>query len=457
MKNSLPLFLLSVSACAIGPDAPRSNLTLPEAYTTAYSAPKTDEGLWWDGFEDAQLDKLIRTAINDNLNVVAADARLRAAEAIARAQVSDFFPNIDGGISVQFPEGSAPQAATSLSAGWSPDIFGAQRQALYLARANAVSASASARNARRLTASAVAATYVELRRTDAQVALLRQSLDLQQQTLRIVTLRAEAGLAADLDVQRAAGDLARTQAQSGPFTEARTRASNALAALSGKTPGTVQIEANARGTIPSYKQGLSEGVPADLLRNRPDVQAAEANLVAAGQAIGIQMADLLPSLNLSGFITSPLGTDDLAFGAFSRANAALNVPLLDAGRRWAEVRAARAQADEALALYEQAILTAFQDVENSLVAIQAAEERLSDLDDAVSASEIAFDQLQALYTEGLATLIDVLDAQRQLIASREAYTNSEASVAQAYVNLYTALGAPVEIASGDDQSSDLAG
>ncbi|MEM9838664.1 MAG: efflux transporter outer membrane subunit [Pseudomonadota bacterium] len=448
MREKLALALL-LSGCAIGPDTPESSLILPDSYTQAFDLPTDEEELWWNGFGDEILDGLITTSLDSNFDIAAADARLRRAEALARTEFSDLLPFTDGQLSVQFPEGSSPQSASSLVAGWTPDLFGDRRRELYAARADVLGAEALSQNARRVTASAVAATYVELRRTDAQAALLAQSLDLQQQTLRIVTLRADAGLAADLDVQRAAGDLARTRAQSGPLTEARARAANALSVLAGTPPSKRVLVPTTERRIPTYSSGPSAGVPANLLRQRPDVRSAEASLIAAGHRIGAEMADLLPSLSLSGFITSPLGTDDLAFGAFSRATAALDVPLLDAGRRLAEVRAARATADEALAVYEQSILQALADVENSLATISAAESRREDLRAAVTASEIAFEQLQALYTEGLATLIDVLDAQRQLISSREQFTNSEAAVAQAYIDLYTATGAPVTVSAGD--------
>ena len=153
---------------------------------------------------------------------------------------------------------------------------------------------------------------------------------------------------------------------------------------------------------------------------------------------------MFPALNLSGVISTRIDGSDLAGQTVSRASAVLDVPMVDLGRRRAEVRAARADADAALANYELTLLSALREVEAALADIQAAQAQSSDFAEAVRASSTSFDQLQALYTEGLATLIDVLDAQRQLISSRERFTDSEAALAQSYVRLYEAAGAPID-------------
>ena len=444
MKLARLVLLSGLAACVVGPETPEPELDLPADFTRALDLPQA-ERLWWEGFSDPTLDRLVARSLDRNLSVRAADARLARAEALARAERSDLFPRIDGAVTAAGAAGDEPGYEGALVGAWTPDLFGDRRRELRAARADLLGAEASVENARRITASALAATYVELRRVDAQIALLRQSLDLQRQTLRIVRLRAEAGLAADLDVQRAAGDLARTRAQSGPFDEARARAAYAINVLVGRAPTDALFDDAAQAEIPHYAAGPQAGVPADLIRRRPDIRAAEARLVAAAQRVGAERADLYPSFDLSGVITTDLAAGDIVSGAVKRITATLDVPLLDGGRRLAEVRAARAAAEEALADYELAILTALEETEGALIAIEAAEQRRADLEAAVDASEIAFDQLQALYKEGLATLIDVLDAQRQLIGSREAFTNSDAAVARAYVELYTALGAPTRL------------
>lgn len=433
------LSLLALTACAVGPDYQRPDIALPQAYVSGVEIAE-NRAPWWQGFADPELDRLMDEALSDNLDIAAAEARLARAQAFIAAERSDLLPTVDGGLDAQATSGNVPDAAAGLFGVFTPDLFGARRRELAAAKANAQSAEAALFDARRATAAALASSYVELRRTDARIALLQQSLDLQQQTLRIVRLRAEAGLAADLDVQRAVGDLAQTRAQQGPLAASRADAVYTISILKGDAPGTETVDADPEADIPHFQSGPGLGVPAELLRTRPDIRAAEQDLIAATNLVGAELADLLPSLNLTGAITTQIDAGSFADDTVRRASAVLDIPLVDLGRRRAEVRAARASRDEALASYRLALLSALGDVESALVGIEAARARRDDLEEAVSASTVAFDQLQALYTEGLASLIDVLDAQRQLIASRERYTDSDAALAQAYVRLYTALG-----------------
>jgi multidrug efflux system outer membrane protein len=441
--RSLPLVFL-LAACAAGPDLPDPEFALPGQFATTLDINETQRP-WWTGFEEPVLDDLVLSALEQNLTIEAAGARLAQAEAILRQERSDFVPRIDGAVDGRAADPGRESADAGFVGSYTLDLFGRLRRELQAARFAALASEAQLYDARRLTAAAVASTFIDLRRTEARIALLEESLELQQQTLRIVRLRAQAGLAADLDVQRTAADLARTRAQSGPLIAARASADYAIALLRGEVPGLMTIAEEVEPVVPSYTGGPGSGVPAQLLRRRADVRAAEAQLLAAGARIGAEAADLYPRLDLSGFVTQ--GIDDGGFtgDTVSTLLASLSVPLFDGGRRRAEVRAAQAAADAALANYRFALLDAVRETENALIGIEAAEARRADLAEAVAASEIAFDQLQALYKEGLATLIDVLDAQRQLIASRESFVESEADLAQAYVNLYAAIGAPTPV------------
>jgi len=302
---------------------------------------------------------------------------------------------------------------------------------------------------RRVTAASVASLYVEARRAEARLALLDASLELQQRTLDIVELRADAGLSADLDVRRAAADLARTRAQRGALTLQLASARNALSVLIAQAPGReidgLDLSPDAGASSDTfdlaYDGALPVGAPADLLRRRPDLRAAEARLRAAVAGIGVREAALYPSLRLPGAISADLA-DGAGDAIAASLSAVLDVPLFDFGRRRAELTAAEARAAEAALGYELAVLNALQDVETGLVAIESVEARLADLEIAVAESERAYEQLNALYREGLASFIDVLDAQRQLIASREALVDSRADLAEAVIDLNRAIAAP---------------
>ena len=436
------------AACVVGPDTKPPDLAAPDAYAAGMAGGEGPSGpAWWRGFEDGALNALVVDALSGNLTVGVAEARLEEALALARAERSDPFPRVDGFAEAGLTEGisgglgSGQETVGGLSFGFVPDLFGRRRRELEAARAAAAAERFGLDDARRLVTAQVAGTYLELRRTDARLALLEDSLDLQNRTLEIVRLRAEAGLAADLDVQRALADLAQTRAQRGPLAASRAQADTLLAVLTARPPGEQLVEPTGGAAVPSYAGEVAAGVPADLLRVRPDLRAAEADLVAATARVGAEVADLYPSFSLPGAVTADIGSSEaLAGGVLAAITAVLDVPLLDGGRRRAEVRAARARADAALLSYERALLVALRDVETALVAIESAEARRADLAVAVEASERAFRQLQALYTEGLASLIDVLDAQRQLITSREAFVNSEAELAASVVDFYTALG-----------------
>ena len=283
--------------------------------------------------------------------------------------------------------------------------------------------------------------YIALRRSGAAIVLLETSLDLQERTLEIVTARFDAGLSPALDVDRAAADLARTQSQSSLLRANRRSAEYALSVLVGEAPRGEYMGLPEEDIIPNYATGPELGVPTELLRRRPDIRAAEATLVAEIADIGVEQADLYPSLNLPGTISASRTTSNNGLSALTASlGALLDIPIFDAGRRRAEVEIQRAEADAALAEYRAALLTAIRETETALLQIQALNEQKTELEKAVESSQSAFNQLNALYREGLADFINVLDAQRTLISSREAVVAAEANIALAYIDLYTAAG-----------------
>ncbi|MEQ8411539.1 MAG: TolC family protein [Erythrobacter sp.] len=456
MRLAIPLAGAVLLAGCASPDIPdvepAAGIALAPDYFAQSRPPAGLDAAWWSGFGEARLDTLVAGALARNQTIEAARARLAAARAVLRAEQADFLPTIDGDASLagsidsEAGGGGAflDEASAGLGGVWTIDINGRLSAERAEALAGVQASQYFLADRRRLIASAVANRFVELRRTAARLRLLEQSADLQRQTLNIVQLREEAGLSSNFDVRRAAADLSRTLSQRGPLLLARARAANALSVLTGEPPAGVP-EADASADIPDYARGPGLGVPADLLRARPDLLLAEADIAAAAARVGIERADLLPALSLPGFVTVGDGSVD---GLFSQTvaglSAVLGVPILDGGRRRAEIAAAEAGLDAALADYRQALLESLAEVESALVAIRSAEDRRDELATAVEESEAAFEQSNALYREGLASLFDVLDVQRQLIGSREALIDAEAALAQAYIDLFTAVGAPAE-------------
>lgn len=439
---------LAMSGCTatIPPARGPADLTPPAEYYADYRPASGGSELWWQGFADPVLDQLVQDALADNLDVAAANSRLRAARALVDAEQSDLLPSagVSGSVGGEADTAgdSGLVAGAGLSAQLDLDLSGRLSAEVQAAAANAAAAEYFLADQRRLVAAAVAGQYIELRRTGARLALLEESTDLQQQTLRIVTLRFEAGLSANLDVRRAAADLAQTRAQLGLLRLARARAGHALSVLTGDTPGAVEEFAGQDAAIPAYAGGPPTGAPADLLRRRSDILVAEAGLVEAAARVGVERSDLLPNLVLPANLVLGDGSlGGLVSDFFATVGASLDLPLFDGGRHRAEIAAAEAEADARFFEYRLTFLNALAEVENSLVAIDAFTDRNTELRQAIEESETAFEQSRALYREGLASLFDVLDAQRQLIASRQSLIDSEADLAASIIALYAATGA----------------
>lgn len=462
---STPAVLLGLSACVAGPDYAAPATAEPAAFsrTLAPGPSGYSEADWWTGFEDPVLTSVVETALDANLDIAQASQRLAAVEALAGAAGSDFLPTIDGGASYRVQSTGADTSGAALSISQVIDTNGRLRRLQERARADLIEAQFSLEDVHRLTAVSAASLYVDLRRARKRLALLDASLALQQRTLDIVVQRAQAGLSADLDVRRATADLARTRAQRGALELQEARAQNGLAVLLARTPGAPlallmdeQGQASEELAL-AYAQAVPVGRPTDLIRRRPDLRASEARLMAATAEVGIQAADLYPSLRLPGTISADF-SNDLSTDLTASLGAVLDIPLFDFGRRQAELTAAQARAAEAALAYQSAVLEALEEVETGLVAIESAQTRLADLQVAVAEGERAYDQLNALYREGLASFIDVLDAQRTLIGNREALVDTQASLAAAIIDLNLALASSANSSSaGKSPSGNLAG
>lgn len=454
MMRSLFLVLAGsglVSGCVVGPDYTPPQADLPGAFHAPLPVADGEaQPVWWQGFDDPELARLIALALDDNLDIALARARLDEADALVTRAQAGLAPSLDASVdgsasAVLSGDGSdETRAGLGLGLSYLPDLFGGQRRGIEQAEATRQAREFALEDARRLTAAAIAGRYIEWQRSRARLSLLETSLDLQRQTLDIVERRAEAGLSADLDVQRAASDLARTRAQRGSLDVVRAAALHDLAVLTGQIPGEARLAGAETATIPHLSRVPLDALPADLLRQRPDLQAAERQLAAASAAVGIAEAELYPSLSLPGSITADLGSADrLVSSVMARLGASLTVPLTDGGARRAGIEAAEARLDQARLSYRAVLLNALAEVETALVQLQAVDAQVVELETAVTASEQAFEQLNALYREGLASFIDILDAQRTLISSREAQLDARADQTAALVDLYRVLGAPV--------------
>lgn len=445
----VPCFAVLAACATTAPEPPgHADIALPADYAASYRPPPGVGEAWWEGFGEPELDRLVAQALAANLDIAATRQRLLGARARLQAERSDRIPSLDGSADAGL-DLDADDLADSLSLGvgafFDPDISGRLSAEVQAAAARAQAADYLVADRRRLVAAAVTREYIELRRTGERLRLLEQSTDLQERTLRTVTLRFEAGLSANLDVRRAAADLARTMAQRGVLELQRAQAAHSLAVLTGQVPAGVPAVAEMAAGIPRFAGGQPRGLPADLLRRRPDLLAAESGLVEAAANVGIERSDLLPSLTLSGRALIGDGSiSGIVSDFLAGIAAALDIPLLDGGRRRAEILAAETELAARFDEYRQSTLIVMAEVEDALTGIDAYSRRGGDLALAIEESERAYEQSDALYREGLATLFDVLDSQRQLISSRESLIDSEAALAASIVALYEAVGAPTD-------------
>jgi NodT family efflux transporter outer membrane factor (OMF) lipoprotein len=289
----------------------------------------------------------------------------------------------------------------------------------------------------------VAKSYIDLRGFQRRLAVAEDNLRAQQETLSITKVRFDAGLASDLEVAQAEGQVSATAAQIPILASGLKQALYRLDVLLGVQPGTISAEVAKEAPIPALPPQAKVGLPTELLRRRPDIRRAERQLAAATALVGAATADLYPRFSLIGaFGLQSVSAADW-FGGPSRfwsIGPTITWPVFDAGRIRASIEIRNAQQEQALRLYEKSVLTALEDVENALVNYGNEQKRYRSLIAAVAANRRAVQMANELYRQGLVPFLNVLDAQRSLYAAESDLSQSEATMASNLVALYKALG-----------------
>jgi NodT family efflux transporter outer membrane factor (OMF) lipoprotein len=451
--------LAAVTAgCTVGPDYRPPAVDVPAAWSAApeQGAPAPSAPMaWWQAFDDPVLDGLVERALRANLDVQGAQARLRAARASLGIAAGARWPAVDASgaarrerESANAPALDVPGATDNLfqagfDAHWELDLFGGTRRAVEAVAAD-LGAAAEARNGAVLSLLAeVTRTYIALRAGQRQLALARDARADAEDAVGLARARYRGGLAAELEVAQAEAQVAAIAAQIPPLETAQRAAAYRLAVLLGATPGTLDAELEVAAPIPSAPAGLPAGLPSDLLRRRPDLRRAERELAAATARIGVATADLYPRFSLLGGagLASDSAGDFFDWGSrFWSVGPALRWPIFQGGRVRATIEVRDAQQQQALIAYRQALLTAFEEVENAIVAYTRERARRATLAEATLASRRAADLARGLYTGGLTDFRAVLDAQGRLYAAQTALAQSDAALATDLVALYKALG-----------------
>jgi len=451
--------VLLLASCVVGPDYKKPEREAPATWSEAsgdkISSEPADLQSWWTAFGDPVLDSLVQRATEANLDLKIAAARVREARAAAGRSRAEKNPEIDGTASftrerlsengavpvVGDPQGNLYSAG--FDARWELDVFGGKERAVEAADAD-VGASIEDRRAVLVSLlGEVARSYVELRGEQREAAVVRRNIAAAQSTLDLTRSRFQGGLATELDVARAEALLANTQAPL-PRAEAAARvAIHRLGVLLGVQPGDLAKELEAEAPIPVPPHRILVGLPSELLDRRPDVRRAERELAAATARTGVAMAERYPKFSISGgFGLESANASDFADAA-SRAwsiGPSVRWPLFSGGRILADIEIQDARTEQALLAYRQSMLSALEDVENSIVDYLREWDHRRAREAAATAGRKSVELADDLYRKGLTDFLDVLDAERGLYDAELELARSEAAASLSVVSLYKALG-----------------
>jgi len=451
--------------CVVGPDYHSSPAKAPAAWVSPVPSAVTSGSIatssWWASFNDGELESLIRRAAQSNLDLRMAQARLQQARAVRGGSAADFWPAVDASgsyvrekvsenqpffgalpLPANFPfEYSVYQAG--FDASWEIDLFGGKRRALEAATADWEGAIEARSDAMVSLLAEVARNYVELRGDQQRLEIARRDLRLQKEALELTRARFQGGVATELDVTRAAALLAGMEAAIPPLETAQRAAMYGLAVLLGQQPGELVAELSAPVAIPRVPSEVPIGLPADLLRRRPDVRRAERQLAAETARIGVAKSDWFPKISLTG----EAGIESVSLSKwfepgsrFWSIGPSLQWRALDFGRVRAQVRAQTAVQEAALAAYQKAVLVSLQEAESAIVAYAQEQNRHRALADAVFENRRSLEMADGMYKNGRVNFLDVLDARRSLYQSDDELALSDQTVSLDLIALYKALG-----------------
>lgn len=460
MRFAAPLSILALAACTtVGPDyrAPEAaSLPVPASYQGAAASAATPAELarWWERFDDPLLTRLIGDASAGNLDLAVAATRLtQAREAVVQARAGQG-PAVGASASAGRSIGPGDDRTSfdvGADAAWEIDLFGRIRRGVEAAVADA-EASWFDREALRIAiAGEVAANYIQARLAQERLALARDTLAIADDNLQIAQWRVEAGLVSSLDSEQARAARAQAAAAIPSIERAFASATYRLSVLTGRAPGALTTELAAARPIPDGPDHIATGIPADTLRQRPDVRAAERSLAAQTARIGVAEAQLYPGLRLSGNIgASAFSLGGLLDAITGAIFGGLDQTLFDGGRLRSQVRSQRAATEGALATYRQSVLTALEDVENALAALRAARERQAEFGVALEAANNSAILARTQYRSGLTDFQQLLEAERSLLSARDGLAGSRGDETLALVQLYSALGGGWNPLAGPD-------
>ncbi|WP_207937417.1 efflux transporter outer membrane subunit [Pseudomonas promysalinigenes] len=450
------LLALALAACAVGPDYKTPDTEPARLDNSNMQATALDrnrfESLWWKQFDDPVLNQLVQASLQGNRDLRVAFARFKSARAIRDDAANDQFPVVTSRASSEIGKGQIPgqtdQRVNSerydlgLDMAWELDLFGRIQRQIEASEAQAAAAQADLQQLQVSLIAELVDAYGQLRGAQLRENIAQANLKTQQQSRTITVTLRDAGVGNELDVVRADARLAGVQATIPQLQAEQARARHRIATLLGQRPEALSVDLSPKA-LPAIAKALPVGDPGELLRRRPDVRSAERQLAAATANVGVATADLFPRVSLSGFLgfTAARGSQ---IGA-SAANAwalgpSITWAAFDLGSVRARLRGAKADAEGALANYEQQVLLALEESANAFSDYDKTQQRLMSLMRQSEASRKAADLASVRYREGTVDYLVLLDAERERLSAEDAQAQGEVELYRGIVAIYKALG-----------------
>ena len=458
-SKSLILSLLFLTGCAVGPNYHTPEITMPSSYETPMALSEEEEvelRSWWTQFDDPMLNVLIHEAISQNLDLKIAVEKINQVRAQYQIKAAELAPKIDMTAEQQRTRisqnlfdapflGPPTQSfyRVGFDASWEIDIFGKRRREKESAFYEYEAERENARDVYITLLGEVAQSYIEIRSLQHQIDITKRQIFIQRELLDLTTSLFDAGLSSEIDEKEIQALLEATRATLPPLEITLKQTIHGLATLLGKAPENFEDEFAQAAPIPLSTQEIPLGLPSDLLRRRPDIRQAERLLAAATANVGAAIADLFPRFSLLG----NYGFQSNGYGRWIQAQSrswaigpSMDWPIFHFGRIRENIKAQNSLQEQALLSYEQTILTALEDVENSLVGYYKEEERRSRLEREVAAKHRAYELKRELYLSGLADFQTFLQADQDLLTSQNDLIASTEKLSTSLVALYKALG-----------------
>jgi NodT family efflux transporter outer membrane factor (OMF) lipoprotein len=469
MRCFIILLITSLlSGCInVGPDYKAPIVNVPKKWTgtpTIEQKKSLQPEQWWKAFNDPILDQLITDAIAANLDLKQALARVRDARAQRWITITAGLPTVSGASNAtrRFNNYSSSSQAGPQSTGgafgigdqiinifqlgfdsqWEVDIFGGERRAIEAADANIDSEIENSRNVLISLLAEVAGNYIELRTNQQLIAITRNNVSSQRDTVKLNQIRQQAGFSSMLEVAQAESQASTTEAFMPVYETVVKQSIHALSILLNREPNALSSRLNNLGSIPVMQTVAITDLPSELLLRRPDIRRAERQMAKANADIGVATAELYPRVNLSAFVglQNAQISDFTPMGKSWDTASSLTLPIFNWGRIKANIKSKNALFDLAFLSYQSAVLTAFKEVEDALVAYANEQQRYRSLELAVNASLLSVKMANERYDHGLTMFLDVLQAQESLFQAQRNLADSKAQLSTDLIILYKALG-----------------